>query len=316
MAVMEFSNQIEIDIARKMYGCFPRLGDKVAGLPDWHPLREVDMGNDNELFSTDPLGLPLYQGSMVTHHDFRAKGYVSGHGRNVVWEALVFGQTNKTIQPQWRISPEEVPDKIKERIERYRIGFCDIGNSTNQRALMAALIPPHTVCGHKVPTIEFDPADPAVMLLWLGVANTLVMDFIVRMKIALTMSMSLLASLPFPRRVIAGQSSARACALAARLSCTGPEMDIFLKQLRNAPVFAGQDLTPCEDPLERARIAAELDAVVARELYGLTREEMRYLLEPRDVLGQDCSAETFAALCRAEERDLGDNRTRRLVLES
>ena len=126
--------------------------------------------------------------------------------------------------------------------------------------------------------------------------------------------MSLLASLPFPRRVIAGQASARACALAARLSCTGPEMDIFLKQLRNAPVLAGQDLTPCEDPLERARIAAELDAVVARELYGLTREEMRYLLEPRDVLGQDCTVETFAALRRAEERELGEYRTARLVM--
>lgn len=314
MAVMEFSNQLEINIARKMYGCFPRLGDKVEGLPDWHPLREVDMGNNNELFSTDPLGLPLYQGSMVTHHDYRAKGYVSGHGRNVVWEPLAFGRPNKTIQPQWRISPAEVPDKIKERIERYRIGFCDVGNSTNQRALMAALIPPQTVCGDKVPTIEFSPHDPAMLMLWLAVANTLVMDFIVRMKVALKMSMSLLSTLPFPREVISGHPTARVCALAARLSCAGPEMTSFLEQLCRVPALAGLNLSPCEDPIERARIAAELDAVVARELYGLTRDEMRYLLEPRDVLGQDCTAETFSALRRAEERELGEYRTARLVM--
>lgn len=316
LAVMEFSNQLEIDIAKKMYGRFPRLGDKVEGLPDWHPLREVDMGNDNELFASDPAGLPLYQGSMVTHHDYRAKGYVSGHGRNVVWQPLQFGQPDKLIKPQWRISPDLVPEKIQDRVLRYRIGFCDVGNSTNQRALMAALIPPNTVCGDKVPTIEFRPASPAVMLLWLGVANTLAMDFIVRMKIALKMSMSLLATLPFPRQVLAGHPSAKVCALAARLSCAGPEMSDFLEQLRLEPALVGQNLTPSEDPEERARISAELDVTVARDLYGLTREEIRYLLDPRDVLGTDCPAETFAALRRAEEREFGYFRTARFVMDA
>jgi hypothetical protein len=181
---------------------------------------------------------------------------------------------------------------------------------------MAALIPPSTVCGHKVPTIEFEPSDPTVMMLWLGVANSLAMDFLVRMKVALTMSMSLLASLPFPRRAAAGDATARACALAARLSCAGPEMADFLRTLQREPALAGQNLTPSDDPEERARLAAELDVVVARDLFGLTRDEMRYLLEPRDVLGPDCTAETFAALRRAEEREIGEYRTRRLVMEA
>jgi len=80
--------------------------------------------------------------------------------------------------------------------------------------------------------------------------------------------------------------------------------------------MAGQNLTPTDDQGERARLAAELNVVVARSLFGLTRDEMRYLLEPRDVLGPDCTAETFAALRRAEERELGEYRTRRLVMEA
>jgi hypothetical protein len=274
------------------------------------------MGNDNELFTPDPRGWPLYQGSMVTHHDYRAKGYLSGHGRNVTWEPLSFGTAAKSIRPQWRILEEKIPNKIRDRVRRYRIGFCDVARADDQRSLMAALIPPRTVCGDKVPTIEFEPAEPAVMILWLAVANSLAMDFVVRMKVSLKMSMSLMATLPFPRQVSSGDATARACALAARLSCTGPEMADFHATLQHHPALVGLNLAPCDDPEERARLAAELDVVVARDLFGLTRDEMRYLLEPRDVLGPDCTAETFAALRRAEERDHQEYRTRRLVMEA
>jgi hypothetical protein len=314
LGVMEFSNQLEIDIARKMYSRFPRLGDQVEGLPDWSPVREVDMGTDNELFSNDPRGWPLYQGSMVTNHDYRAKGYLSGHGRNVTWEPLAFGSPAKSIRPQWRVLPEQIPNKTIDRVRRYRIGFCDVGNATNQRALMAALIPPEVVCGDKVPTIEFEPTSPTVMMLWLGVANALTMDFIVRMKVSLKMSMSLMATLPFPRIVSATEATARACAIAARLSCAGPEMAEFLRVLQSEPALIGQDLTPSDEPEERARLTADLEVIVARDLFGLTRDEMEYLLEPRNVLGPDCTAETFAALRRAEEREFGEYRTRRLVM--
>lgn len=316
LAVMEFSNQLEVDVARKMYSRFPRLGAPVAGLPTCLPATEVHMGNNNDLFEIDAEGWPLYQGSMVTHHDYRAKGYVAGHGRNVTWEPLAFGSRSKAIRPQWRVLPDRIPSKIRARVARYRIGFCDVARADDQRSLMAALIPPQTVCGHKVPTIEFEPADPAVMILWLGVANSLPMDFIVRMKVSLTMSMSLMATLPFPRCVTADDATARACALAARLSCAGPEMAPFLRKLEHVSALAGLNLSPSDDPEERDHLAAELDVVVARDLFGLTRDEMAYLLEPRDVLGPDCTAETFAALRRAEEREFGEYRTRRLVLEA
>jgi plasmid stabilization system protein ParE len=91
-------------------------------------------------------------------------------------------------------------------------------------------------------------------------------------------------------------------------------MTDFLVQLRLEPALAGLNLTPCEDPEERQKIAAELNVVVAHELYGLTRNELRYLLDPRDILGSESSVETFAALRRAEERQFGEYRTARLIL--
>lgn len=75
-------------------------------------------------------------------------------------------------------------------------------------------------------------------------------------------------------------------------------------------------LTPFPyDPDRRAILRAELDAYYAR-LYGLTEEELRYILDPADVMGDDYPSETFRVLKEKEIREYGEYRTRRLVLEA
>jgi hypothetical protein len=63
----------------------------------------------------------------------------------------------------------------------------------------------------------------------------------------------------------------------------------------------------------RALIRAELDARIAR-LYGLTRDELRYILDPADIYGPEFPGETFRVLKEKEQRMYGEYRTRRLVL--
>jgi len=65
----------------------------------------------------------------------------------------------------------------------------------------------------------------------------------------------------------------------------------------------------------RARIRAELDARIAR-LYGVSRDELRYILDPQEVEGPDFPGETFRVLKEKELRQYGEYRTRRLVLEA
>ena len=62
-------------------------------------------------------------------------------------------------------------------------------------------------------------------------------------------------------------------------------------------------------------LRAELDAYVAR-LYGLTRDELRYILDPADVMGVDYPSETFRVLKNNDVREFGEYRTQRLVLEA
>jgi hypothetical protein len=65
----------------------------------------------------------------------------------------------------------------------------------------------------------------------------------------------------------------------------------------------------------RAQIRAELDAYYA-QLYGLTREELRYILDPADIYGTDFPSETFRVLKNNEMKKYGEYRTQRLVLEA
>jgi hypothetical protein len=65
----------------------------------------------------------------------------------------------------------------------------------------------------------------------------------------------------------------------------------------------------------RAQIRAELDAYYAK-LYGLTREELRYILDPADIYGTDFPSETFRVLKTNEMKKYGEYRTQRLVLEA
>ena len=69
------------------------------------------------------------------------------------------------------------------------------------------------------------------------------------------------------------------------------------------------------DPDRRAQLRAELDAWYAKA-YGLTRDELRYILDPADVMGDDYPSETFRVLKNNELKEFGEYRTRRLVLDA
>lgn len=69
------------------------------------------------------------------------------------------------------------------------------------------------------------------------------------------------------------------------------------------------------DEDRRAFLRAELDAYYAK-LYGLTYDELRYVLDPQDVYGPDFPGETFRVLKEKEIARYGEYRTKRLVLQA
>lgn len=101
----------------------------------------------------------------------------------------------------------------------------------------------------------------------------------------------------------------------------GAVLDVLLKKARtirhslgiSVPGYTGPPFRWDEE--RRAALRAELDAYYAL-LYGLTREELHYILDPQEVMGENFPGETFRVLKDNEERRYGEYRTKRLVLEA
>lgn len=199
LSLPEVRNNREWRIFRRMVASGVPWQEPGSG---WRPVfcREVDMTRERAKFITKPgrNRLPVVEGRMVQQHRFGPKGYVSGSGRRAVWEGYPLGSAR--LQSQFHISIEDVPWTSRSRINVQRGGFCDITGQTNERSLMAALIPPGVVCGNKVPTVLF-PDDPSEdrLLVWCAVMNSLPFDWMLRRIITTTVNYFLLLSVPMPR---------------------------------------------------------------------------------------------------------------------
>ena len=167
----------------------------------WYPAfcREVDMTHGRPHFRSTPGGdrVPLIEGRMVQPHRLGCKAYVSGEGRSAVWRNLAPGKSS--IAPQFWMPLSALSEQARARAATPRAGFCDITGQTNERSMMAALIPPGVVCGNKVPTIEF-PNDPSEdrLFLWLGIVNSFPFDWLLRRVVTTTVNYFVLLSLDLP----------------------------------------------------------------------------------------------------------------------
>ena len=166
----------------------------------WHPRfhREVDMTSDRPKFKSVSNGsddLPVIEGRMVHQHRVLAKRYVTGRGRRAEWQAQF--PYEAVLRPQWLITRQDLRAHTKARVDELRAGFCDITGQTNERTVLAALIPGGVVCGNKVPTIDF--CCDAQACAWVGIANSFTFDWLARRLVTTTLNFFMLRSLPIPK---------------------------------------------------------------------------------------------------------------------
>jgi hypothetical protein len=146
------------------------------------------------------------------------------------------------------------------------------------------------------------------MALLCGIYNSLVFDYLVRNSLSqpsIPQGVVEQIPLPSPHQVDLNFSVSRSL----ELSYTSFSLACWAQDL-------GYDGPPFPfDPKRRAQLRAELDAYYAH-LYGLNRDELRYILDPADLMGPDYPSETFRVLKNNEIRQFGEYRTQRLVLEA
>jgi hypothetical protein len=193
---------------------------------------------------------------------------------------------------------------------KWFIGFRDITNATNERTVIASVLPRAGV-GNNLPLMLLDAALGRRATALLANFSALVLDFVARHKVG-GVHLNFFIAKQLPLLSPDAYSEADLAFIAPRvleLTYTAHDLKPWAKSL-------GHDGQPFPfDPDRRARLRAELDAYYAR-LYGLAREDLCYILDPASVMGEDYPSETFRVLKQSEEREFGEYRTQRLVLEA
>jgi hypothetical protein len=210
------------------------------------------------------------------------------------------------VLPRYWVAETEVEARLARKgwSRPWLLGWRDITNATNERTVIASLIPRVGV-GHKF--LLLLPAERHVPLVTCLLANldALVLDYVARCKLSGTsLSFYVMQQLP----VLPPAGYARPCPWHPGLTLAE-----WLRPRVLELVYTAWDLAPAArdlgdsgppfrwEPERRAQLRAELDAAFFL-LYGLTRSQVEF------VLG------TFPVLRANEQKAFGEFRTARLVL--
>jgi hypothetical protein len=156
---------------------------------------------------------------------------------------------------------------------RARIAYRDVAGATNKLTLIAAMLPANVVSTHTVFCLK-SGLEPAWQWCLLGLMNSLVANYLVRLNVTTHVTASLMSRLPVPKPAADSRAFKRLASLARALASTGIVGD--------------------------SREYAELNAIAA-ELYGLSTEDFRHVLNSFPLLPRSLRDACFASYVRATE---------------
>jgi hypothetical protein len=204
---------------------------------------------------------------------------------------------------------------MNNRSPKWLMGWRDITNAAAERTVLVSVVPRAGV-GHTMP-LFYASEPPALQAALLGNWCSLAFDYAARQKVGGThLTYGYLKQFPaLPPERYTEADLAFIVPRVLELTYTANDLKPWADDLTAYDARpAGQRGTPFAwNPEHRAQLRAELDAYYAG-LYGLTRDELRYILEPADVMGDDYPSQTFRVLKDNEMRAFSEYRTQRLVL--
>jgi len=291
---------------------------------DWfaQPYRELDRTNDRDRFVEDESDgdYPVFGGSNIYQfsHDptfvdidppefwsvnenddpsrsakYRIREKSVRNLKRAIYDAFdgtgsQVGFVNELLE-DYRGSELSEEDVLPDCTE-YRIVFRDITKFTNERTIIAAVIPPNVVCTNTLHTIrpyKIDPEEKHLqetrlhsaydrvftdesLFAALGLIDSIPFDYLMRTKIDTHIVMYKFEESQVPRLTEDDEWFEYIWMRAARLNCYGDAFDEMRDRLGG--------IEPVIDPDERELAQAELDAA-AFHAYGLERQQTKFVLD-------------------------------------
>jgi hypothetical protein len=328
-----FASRIDAEITLACYRRHPVL-IRDGGSNPWNLTFKqglFNMATDSGLFTTsddlETLGatdegwsweapdrswLPLYEAKMLTHWNNRLAGYAN----------LPEGFLGTSIP---RLTVEKLDDPDADVLARYWVdeeavlkaapgwwdrdwlfGWRDIARADDARTFVPSALPLSAV-GNKFP-LAF-PLDPTHAPLLQAVWSSMAFDYVARQKLSGTgMNYFILKQLACPTPATFDQTMPWGGTLAEfvrprvlELTYTSHRMAGYARDVVAVPTDSPVGGPFRWLPERRAQLVAEIDAAMLH-IYGLSRADAEHVLD------------SFLVVAKVEERDLGEYRTKRLVL--
>ncbi len=318
-----FRSEQDAKITKKIYYNTSIIINEQTGYNPWLAtfMTMFHMSNDSHLFSSDKTNksLPLYEAKMFSIYDHRHGLYTEemidsnqNDFRIIPSPSLEQKQNHSfLVTPRYYINEQAVNSKLSDKWRRnWLLCFRGISLAVNERTAIFSILPKVGV-GNSAPVVLTDIQDVKLLSCLLANSCSLVFDFVARQKIGgANFNFFIVKQLPvLPPELYTPEDIKFISDRVLELVYTAWDMQPFAKDM-------GYDGEPfIWNPNRRALLRAELDAYYAK-LYGLTRDELRYILDPADVYGADFPSETFRVLKNNEIKQFGEYRTQRLVLEA
>jgi len=249
---------------------------------------------------------------MIHQFDHRFATY-TGADEDATRDATEIEKTDPEFRarPRYWVPQEEVEARLSDRgwDRAWLLGWRDITNATNERTVIASVIPRVGVGNTLALAFPGKEVDAQHVACLLASLCSIVLDYVARQKIGGTHLNFYLAKqlpIPAPRQFDRAAAQAISTRVAALLQTT--DLSAFRHELRVA-----EPTRP--SPRERSVIRAELDALVASQ-FGIDRDDLRFVLDPSERFDAEYPSETFRVLKDNEVRKFGEYRTRTLVLDA
>jgi hypothetical protein len=318
------TSQQEVSVLSKILE-HPSIGEEVEDTWKINPYTELHSSKDSEYFLEDSseADYPIYQGKNIYQFAYdnsyidvetaelfgvneessdhiSAKNRVrSKNYRNLkrgIYDAFDGDKTSKSqkafvndLLEETRGKPLTEEDVRLDSAEE-RIVFRQVTNSTNERTLVASLIPKDVLCVDTLTTVKPQEVDPSrddlteyplhdaykrsftdrELLVALGLLNSIPFDFLMRTKVDSHIVMYKLNESQLPRLTDGDNWFNYISERAARLNCYGEEFEEMRGRLGG--------INPATTETERRTVQAEMDAA-AFHAYGLDRRETEFVLD-------------------------------------
>lgn len=292
LALMKLKDKQALEILRKSYNAFQNLSFDYIDFR-----RELDMTNDKDLFIEEFREglLPLYEGKMI--HQFDANFSQATY----FLEKAKFDERlkSKELYRAKKATGKELnPKLIKYDREFFRLGYRKIASDTNERTLIASLLPKN--CGGADSTYSNIPKQYVLkddvicmdivpyerILFVLALFNSLVVDFIIRNMVQINVSKSYLERIPLPQpsdEEIQNNEIYKTLAKNALLLQLYNDQNRHFDELKQEFNIKNEEIPKTKKAYDILRAKNDL---LVKELYGLSDDEFSYMISTFKVLNE------------------------------